>query len=532
MTNLTNNVKTPVEVVIYTRVSTSRQETDGNGLASQQIACEKYCRNNGYKIVEIFTEPGISGGDAGRPEYNRALAFLANRSKNPKVKTMFLADSLSRFSRDNLTSIILDTFCKKHGIILRSVTERFEDSISGDLSRNIICAINDYQRQENKSRVTERMEAQTSTGRRIYGRAPAWYCFINGDMVRFEPNATILAEVYERIIIGELLPCHRDIQHFMQEKGFVCKRTQDSCAPTRHQTAKVLQERNIREAAGFTFYGGAWIQGTHDPIISLDTAEKVLRIIQEGGKRKARLGLDELYPLRGEMRCAACGSLMTGSSPNKNGEYHYYYCVQKGCTYKTKGTRTNLVHQQFEELLKNIKPSPSMIKAAKAVLEILWEKRKTDFDTDRRRWRTQITTCEEGIQSAIADSRTVPSENVKRALHEEVDRLMKKKQSFEHRLNNASFKEVDLQRVMDTIFETLSNPLESWENGSLQQKKMLLKLMFNGNLRYLTKEGFRNPGFALPFRVFEGKTTKKAVLVEPSGFEPLTSSLPAKRSTS
>jgi hypothetical protein len=49
---------------------------------------------------------------------------------------------------------------------------------------------------------------------------------------------------------------------------------------------------------------------------------------------------------------------------------------------------------------------------------------------------------------------------------------------------------------------------------------------------YSKREGYRTPALALPFSVWRGFDTRKSGLVELNGVEPLTSSMPWKRSTS
>ena len=59
---------------IYMRVSTEDQAREGFSLPEQKERLEAYCKFNGYKIVEYYTDAGISAKIGNhRPEYDRML---------------------------------------------------------------------------------------------------------------------------------------------------------------------------------------------------------------------------------------------------------------------------------------------------------------------------------------------------------------------------------------------------------------------------------------------------------------------------
>ena len=59
---------------IYMRVSTEDQAREGFSLPGPKERLEAYCKFNGYKIVEYYTDAGISAKTGNhRPEYDRML---------------------------------------------------------------------------------------------------------------------------------------------------------------------------------------------------------------------------------------------------------------------------------------------------------------------------------------------------------------------------------------------------------------------------------------------------------------------------
>ena len=60
--------------VIYCRVSSAKQTTHGDGLASQETRCREYARYKGYQVAEVFKDD-ISGSLTARPCHAARLSF-------------------------------------------------------------------------------------------------------------------------------------------------------------------------------------------------------------------------------------------------------------------------------------------------------------------------------------------------------------------------------------------------------------------------------------------------------------------------
>lgn len=78
--------------VIYARVSSMKQTSEGSGLSSQERTCRDYAERNGYEVVEVFTDV-ISGKYEDRPGMNALLAFLGKVSTSDYV---VVVDDFSR----------------------------------------------------------------------------------------------------------------------------------------------------------------------------------------------------------------------------------------------------------------------------------------------------------------------------------------------------------------------------------------------------------------------------------------------------
>ena len=60
-------------VACYVRVSTQGQANEGYSVAEQTERLELYCKAHGWKISEVYTDPGFSGANIDRPALQRMM---------------------------------------------------------------------------------------------------------------------------------------------------------------------------------------------------------------------------------------------------------------------------------------------------------------------------------------------------------------------------------------------------------------------------------------------------------------------------
>jgi DNA invertase Pin-like site-specific DNA recombinase len=105
----------------YVRVSSEEQADSGLGLESQRHRIAAYCTLKGLHLVEVFEDPGISGGKplASRPAGSQLLAAA---KEGESIVVVVKLDRLFR-SVANAANVIAE-FDKK-GIQLVSIGEGF-----------------------------------------------------------------------------------------------------------------------------------------------------------------------------------------------------------------------------------------------------------------------------------------------------------------------------------------------------------------------------------------------------------------------
>ncbi|MCJ7871520.1 recombinase family protein [Phaeobacter sp. J2-8] len=113
---------TKKQCILYLRVSSAQQTSDGAGLSSQERRCRDYAELSGYQVAEIFTD-AISGRHADRPGMNELLAFLRAEQTKPYIVVL---DDITRFARDVSTHATLRDKITACGATIESPTKEIQ----------------------------------------------------------------------------------------------------------------------------------------------------------------------------------------------------------------------------------------------------------------------------------------------------------------------------------------------------------------------------------------------------------------------
>ena len=113
---------------IYMRVSTEDQTREGFSLPEQKERLEAYCKFNGYKIVEYYTDAGISAKTGNhRPEYDRMLEDEASDLEDNKQN---INNQITKLNKDK--NDITDEIDKKkkinNKIIIKSKNQLWDEN--------------------------------------------------------------------------------------------------------------------------------------------------------------------------------------------------------------------------------------------------------------------------------------------------------------------------------------------------------------------------------------------------------------------
>lgn len=147
-------------VVIYARVSTTRQEKNDLSLPDQIDTAERWIDEAGARKTRIYSEAG-SATDDNRPEFQKMITWIESDEHPVDI---ILVHSLSRLFRNALDFMQYRERlrCKKIRII--SVTQNFGDDPASDMAVAMLAIFDEYHSAENAKHVRRAMVANAVNG--------------------------------------------------------------------------------------------------------------------------------------------------------------------------------------------------------------------------------------------------------------------------------------------------------------------------------------------------------------------------------
>src|ERR1035437_3927265 len=116
--NFNSNTENPYEGregLVYARVSSKRQETEGSGLESQEGRCVNELKILNVPYIKTFPDSFSGGGDfMKRPAMREMLSYV---DAHPHKKFVIVFDDLKRFARDTKFHFDLRTALKARNIL-------------------------------------------------------------------------------------------------------------------------------------------------------------------------------------------------------------------------------------------------------------------------------------------------------------------------------------------------------------------------------------------------------------------------------
>ena len=122
---------------------------------------------------------------------------------------------------------------------------------------------------------------------------------------------------------------------------------------------------------GVIRYAGEFYEGTHKPMITKTTFDKIQEVLKQRGKpRKKRI---HNFPFLGLMKCAECGASVTAQIQKG---HHYYNCTKKKGECSQKYLREEALVEQLREAVRKVAISDLW---TKKILESLNKEEEADI---------------------------------------------------------------------------------------------------------------------------------------------------------
>ncbi|MEJ8472877.1 recombinase family protein [Roseibium algae] len=507
--------ETVPKALIYCRVSSTRQKTEGGGLESQEHRCRQYADSKGYQVVGVFPDDASGGGDfMNRPGMVALLSFL---DAQPGEKYIVVFDDLKRFARDTEFHIKLRREFQARGARIECLNFKLDDDTpEGKFIETIIAAQGELEREQNRRQVIQKMKARVEKGYWVF-HAPIGYRYasnrVHGKlMVYDEPLASIVREALESYAIGRFRS-QAEVKRFLESKPDFPKDLPNGEVRA-WKVTKMLKQSLYAGFIEVPNWNVSLRKGHHEPLISFDTFTRIQKNLDAGARPAARKDISADFPLRGFVCCDDCGKPMTAAwSKGCRKRYAYYLCDTRGCESKRKSVPRARIEDGFSDILKNMQPSKRFFALAKQMFIDAWDMHLAEAQVAKQAMVKQLKEIETQIEGVLDRIVEATNPSVITAYEKRIERLERDKIVLAERVENHIPPKGRLEEFIELSLVFLSRPWEIYENGSLAVKRTVLRLAFSEPLRYSRENGYRTTETTFPFKVLAGFNNQNEEMV-------------------
>jgi site-specific DNA recombinase len=258
-----------MNVIGYVRVSTQGQAKDGYSLAYQQDEIRSYCQEQGWNLITIYSDEGISGAkvdeealEVNRIGFQSMLVALSAQSID-----VVIVLNTSRLWRSDIVKVLVHREFKKHGVDVRSIEQPTYSIYKKDpndfLINGLMELLDQYQRLEIALKLGRGRSKKAQQGGYAGGRATFGYKAKKGQkcIQVDEKQAQTVRRVFE---LKEQHPIWTltQIAELLNEEGF---KTQQGSMFTKVQVKRILDRRDFY--SGIYRYGDISAEGLHQAIL-------------------------------------------------------------------------------------------------------------------------------------------------------------------------------------------------------------------------------------------------------------------------
>ena len=521
--NQHETINKPTKAVIYCRVSSKRQVSDGSGLESQEHRCREYAAQRGYEVDAVFPDDVSGGGDfMNRKGMVALLAYLDAQSHENYV---VIFDDLKRYARDTEFHLKLRRIMAERGATRECLNFNFENTPEGKFIETMLAAQGELEREQNGRQVIQKMKARVEQGFWVF-QAPIGYRYEKSQyggkqLVPDEPAATVIREALEGFAAGRF-KTRAEVKRFLESQPLYPKGWNNKVHNSR---VTELLERCVY--AGYIDapnWDVSLRKGRHEALISYQTYLKNQTLMKEDAIAPARANIDDDFVLRGIVTCSDCGRQLTSSwSKSRSGKHHpYYRCYYTACESYGKSIRRDDLEEKFENILKPLQPENTKIDLIKIMFKTAWQQKLAQTKYGLKAINSDIASIETQIENLLNRIMDSTSNSLISAYETKIEKLEKKKLIALDKLENQGKPKHTYEELFEPAIEFLSNPWNIWRSGDINYRRLVLRMAFAERIPYDRKTGSLNTKKALPFSVLDSICTSEKRMVGAEGLEPPT----------
>src|SRR6266508_759699 len=456
--------------ILYARVSTDKQAEKELSIPAQLQAMRDYARQQGWTVVDEFTEPGASAKTAARPQLQRLLARVGTHEVDVDVVLVHKIDRLARNVYDHAMSKALR---QQNRVRLASVVENVDESVSGELIENIMASIAQFYSANLSEEVKKGMRQKVLKGGWPH-RPPRGYALIRArsgtSAIEIHPtDGPLMKRAFELYATGWY-----SIQSLSQRLGK---------EGLLDRNGQPIAHAHLRRLLSSSFYTGVvrWHQlecpGTHPALISRELFDHVQKVIGERYRNPGPNGSSiPGFPLRGLAICASCRGRMTGERHEK---WRYYRCSRQ--TYRRELCSARMcnvrrAHAGIEQICRQLRISRELATDIGEAAKVLIASRVTEASLRRKHVRdeeTNLLQTEMRLTDAFTGGDVAPN-----TYNAKIQELRAKREEIRQLDTTAPTTPEQLAEVVSRTLQLATSVWDLYEPMNEMRKATLLRNVF------------------------------------------------------
>ena len=470
-----------VTAVAYARYSSDGQRDES--IDAQVRAIKSFAEREGYALIHVYADRGISGTSDNREEFQRMI----EDAKNGDFQVV-IVHKLDRFARNRSDSAIYRNVLEKYGVRLVSVLENFDDSPESIILQSVIEGYNEYY-SKNLAREVMKGLKENALSAKFNGGVPPLGYNINNETLKYEINtceADAVKLIFKIYLQGE---GYTSIINELNRRGFKTKKGNSfgknslyDILRNERYTGVYIYNKSLPLTSNKKFNRHASknaediikVEGGTPQIISTEDFVKVQELMNKRRHKTATYKAKEDYLLSGKIICGECGSTYAGNARrSKNSTYISYTCTKKNGREKcrNRGTQRDLIESiilnKLSEKVFDVKILPEIIARYN---DFALSKNK-EFIAVKKQLEQRLAEIEKGIANIVNLVVTTGSA----ALAEKLKELELEKVTLEISLKEAERKLSEMSVDEAQLKKAFSKAKSLLKSGTLKNRKAIVQ---------------------------------------------------------
>jgi site-specific DNA recombinase len=458
---------------LYTRVSSRNQaEADYSSLETQRERLEAYCKSQeNYTVYRVYEDGGYPADSMERPALKEMLCDL--RDGKLKCVLTYKIDRLTRSVKD--FHVLMDIF-DRYGVKFVSVTQSLDtQNPMGRLLRNVLLDFAQFEREMTADRTRDKMHQRAQKGLWNGGNVPYGYASENKRLMVHPEEALRLRYMFQRFADAPSLSRLREELH---RRGWYTR--------SKKPWSKMALDHILRNPiyCGRIRFNEQQFEGAHEALVEESLFRKVQSVRRDRSHGATKLKRE--FVLKGLVRCAVCGSVMTPhytQKRNKDGSVNripYYRCTRTIHFNSSVCTVKHINAEHLESLvvgkLSELSQNETYLKMSVAELNGDLKRKVEPLEREAQQLRKRLEEIEGEIRryvKALGQGKLSIGRLEEEIGVLEMDResLQKQLEEIERKINEASVRDYSAELLQRTLrdFRTAFNALAPPEQSEALQ---------------------------------------------------------------